>query len=1231
MREPYLIDKDSIPPATRKLIRKTIDTFAGTIPPFSKKWLFESLNLPAPEDNDVYTGIFFAHEVEPGGVAILSINTSDPTTVTSHARQAELAEQAMGRGAKLLISTYQIKDLPCLVVDDVMAAYCAVVCRIREQFHPRTIGITGSIGKTTTTQMVYSVISYKYRTHRNGSSANNLRLAARVIHGLKPEHQFYVQEIMEGPPYRGAAPISKLVQPQAAVVTMVGSSHMETFGSQERILESCLSIQDGMPKDGLLILNGDDPLQWGAECELRKVYYAIENEKADYRAVNIHSDGIHLLFDVEHDGIKTPVRLRCFGMHNVLNATAAFAAGKWAGMTDSEIAAGLDRFRTEGIRQNFVRYGGKNLFLDCYNAAPESIKSAVDSLMMIPVKKGGRRIAVLADIKESGEKEHDFHRQVGEMVAKSRIDYLVCYGKLARIIAGAVLSESNLPVFHTENQSELVDFLKNEVKEEDVVLFKGSHSMALEQAVDLAFGTWFHETYDRFEFRSKVVSDADLRYRIFPDHATVIEKLSGNEKLIVPNTVENVPVTGIGVDSFNQSRSLKEITLPEKLENIRYRSFFGVSGLKEVIIPAGTKIIGEGAFANCRNLQRVVINHGCTHIDFQAFANCPNLTDVIVPPSVRQINNEVFLNCKKLTVYGAIGSYAEQYALSRGIPFAVAPPADFSQEDTDISPVEMRDEDAFLMLLSTRKDDIVRFVKDNEKVERDQRLREYYLSSFKKKIKPTINELNAEQLAQIKDLWGKYYTSGLYNPEWNAMYASITGSFDPRFIPQDLHYLFVERTRMDRNYQIAFSDKNYLNLLFPTIKQPHTFVRRINGWFYDSDFLPLTRDEAYKTVRDHLMNGLVAKKSRESSGGKGVVFLSLDTDEKVIQDVLNSTYDIQIQECIRQHPAMGLLNPTSVNTIRFMTIIIDGKAELLSSILRIGGAGSRLDNLSSGGFGCGIDENGRLKNYAYQVDGTKHFIHPSGHHFEEVVIPRYKELVETIKRLHYYIPILGVVSWDICIDESGDPVLIEINVGEGGIGFHQYNNGPLYGDLREKILDQTFKGFFDRSAVLDYSYRIYLDRIVIEKGSKAAHRIVIPEEIGNLPVTRIGSNAFMGSTELHELFLPKTVTSIGRCAFFSCKNLKSVTLREGLKEIEQSAFNECMSLEEIELPSTVTTIGRRAFWDCHALTSVFIPKKTKIIGEDAFGHSSKVVIQCEKGSFAEQYAKENGIPFAYRQ
>ena len=641
------------------------------VPPFSKTWLCETLGLPRPAADDSYTRIFIAHEVQPGGVAILSVNTSDPTTVTSHAREITLADQAMERGAKLLISTFQIKDYPCLIVDNVLDAYCKVVTRIRGQYTPRTIGITGSIGKTTTTQMVYSVISYKYNTHRNDSSANNMRLAAGVIQRLKPEHEFYVQEIMEGPPYRGASPIAKLVQPQAAVVTLVGSSHMETFGSQERIFESCLSIQDGMPEDGLLILNGDDPFQWGAECAHRKVYYAIENEKADYRAINIRSDGTRMLFDVVHDGVRTPVRLHCFGMHNILNAVAAFAAGKWAGMEDREIAAGLNRFRTEGIRQNFVQYGGKNLFLDCYNAAPESIQSALDALMMIPVKENGRRIAVLADIKESGEKERDFHLQVGDMVAKSPIDYLVCYGNLSRLIAGTVLVNSNIPVFQTEKQSELVDFLKTQVMEEDVVLFKGSHSMALEQAVDLAFGTWFHEIFDQYEFRIKVVADTDLRYRLFPDHAAVIEKLSSKEDLVIPSTVEGLPVISIGVECFKQSRSLKKVTFPEKLVNIRYHAFNGINGLTEVHIPAGTKIIGEGAFANCPNLKSVVIEDGCTHIDFRAFANCPMLTSITIPPSVRQFGNEAFLNSQNVTIWGKVGSCAEQYAKANRIPFCI--------------------------------------------------------------------------------------------------------------------------------------------------------------------------------------------------------------------------------------------------------------------------------------------------------------------------------------------------------------------------------------------------------------------------------------------------------------------------------------------------------------------------------------------------------------------------------
>lgn len=639
--------------------------------PLTKSWVCEILGLPVPETDETYTKIYFAHEVQPGGIAILSVNTSDIHTVTSEKRAVELADQAMKRGAKLLISTFQVKDYPCLIVNDVMDAFCRVVKTIRSQFTPKTIGITGSIGKTTTTQMVYSVINYKYKnkTHRNDSSANNLRLAAGIIQNLKPEHEAYVQEIMEGPPFGTASYISSLVQPQAAVVTLVGSSHMEAFGSQERILESCLGIQDGMPEDGLLILNGDDPFQWNAETRCRKVYYAIENENADYRAVNIHGDGQRLRFDIVHDGIKTPVSIRCFGKHNVLNATAAFAAGKWAGMSDEEAASGLGTFRTEGIRQNYVRYGGKNLFLDCYNAAPESIESSLESLMMIPVAKGGRRIAVLADIAETGSKEREFHLSVGKMAAESKIDALVCYGKNARLIASVALAESGIPVYHTESKEQLVDFLKQNVTNNDVVLYKGSHSMELEHVVDLAYGTWFHEEFERYEFKTHLAEDKDLRYRVYTDHVTVIEKLSNTKDVVIPDSVEGLPVTSIGRSVFYESRYTESIHLPSHLRNIRFCAFYKANHIQTVHIPASVRIVEESAFGDCANLKSVLIENGCTHIGYRAFSNCKSLESITIPPSVQQIDNEVFLNCKKLTISCVAGSYAEKYARSRNINY----------------------------------------------------------------------------------------------------------------------------------------------------------------------------------------------------------------------------------------------------------------------------------------------------------------------------------------------------------------------------------------------------------------------------------------------------------------------------------------------------------------------------------------------------------------------------------
>ena len=637
----------------------------------TKAKICEILGLPMIGKNETYTKLGFAHDVIAGGVAIVSVNTADPKTVTSTARCIELADLAMNRGAKLLLSTFQIKDYPCLIVENVVDAFCKIATDIRMQYNPKTVAITGSIGKTTTTQMVYAVLSAKYNTHRNDSSANNVRLAAEVLQRLKPEHEVYVQETMEGPPYGAASTISKMILPHAAIVTVVGTSHMAEFGSQERILESCLGVQDGMAEDGLLILNGDDVFQWNAKTKRKAVYYAIDNKKADYYAENIRGEGSWLAFDVIYDNECVPVRIRCFGKHNVLNALAAFAVGKWAGMRNEEIVLGLSNYRTVGIRQNFVRYGGKRLYLDCYNAAPESMQSAFDALNMIEVPYGGRRLAVLADIAEVGEKEREFHLAVGEMVSKSCIEGLICYGKKARLIASVVLQKSRMPVYCTDNQDELVQYLKTTITNKDVVLFKGSHSMALEHAVDRAFGTWFHEEYDQYEFRTKIVSDANLKYRIHRDHAVVIEKISNVEDVVIPNNIENIPVTGIEKNALYGSKYTKSLILPNNLVSIRYCSFYNITKIEEVIIPASVRIIDRSAFNQCTNLKNVIIESGCTHIGYRAFANCSKLAAIYVPATVVYIDDEVFFNCPNLTIYGESGSPIERYAQMNNIPFNI--------------------------------------------------------------------------------------------------------------------------------------------------------------------------------------------------------------------------------------------------------------------------------------------------------------------------------------------------------------------------------------------------------------------------------------------------------------------------------------------------------------------------------------------------------------------------------
>ena len=635
----------------------------------TKKNICAALGLPAPAADEVYTKLEYARDAGQGCVALVRTRAFDPYIYTSPEECERLADLAVSKGAKLLLTDRQIKDYPCLVVPEPFEAFQTIIAAIRRKFTGHVVGVTGSIGKTSTTGMVNAVVSSKYKTFSNLHNANSAIFAAKLIQQLTPEYGAYVQEIMETPPYGLAGMIAKMVQPEVAIVTVVGTSHMQALGSQERIRETCLSVAEGLRENGTLILNGDDPFQKDPGCKQKVLYYAIENKDADYRAEHISGGENGMEFEVVYDGQRVPVKIACYGLHNVMDALAAFAAGKCIGMTDAEVVRGLASFRTAGIRQNVVKYGGQTMFLDCYNAAAESMQSSFNSFAMIPVRNGGRRIAVLGDIKETGKKDEEIHANVGRMLAASNVDIAVCYGDSAAIIADTAKALCRKEIIWSNDFDTVKNWLMQNVTVNDVLLFKGSRGMALERFADALTGTWFYEMDEGLIAGSRLKTVNNLTYRVYADHATLVSKDAGAPDVTIEAYVDGKPVTGIERSVFSGSKYTESVTLPDTLRNIRYCAFYKTNKLKTVSTPPSVRIIDNSAFSTCANLRTVEIAEGCTHLGYRAFGNCKALEKITIPATVRQIGGECFLNCEKLTIHGKAGSYAQQYARGHSIPF----------------------------------------------------------------------------------------------------------------------------------------------------------------------------------------------------------------------------------------------------------------------------------------------------------------------------------------------------------------------------------------------------------------------------------------------------------------------------------------------------------------------------------------------------------------------------------
>lgn len=329
-------------------------------------------------------------------------------------------------------------------------------------------------------------------------------------------------------------------------------------------------------------------------------------------------------------------------------------------------------------------------------------------------------------------------------------------------------------------------------------------------------------------------------------------------------------------------------------------------------------------------------------------------------------------------------------------------------------------------------------------------------------LKKNLNrgyKLTKKQKRAIHDFWMPYQK---VSPKWAQYYSAMNGKFDPRYIPNDLYYTKIDQYFNDRKLGYGFNDKNYYSKIFAGIKQPEVVIRKINGLIFDENYSQLTVDEAKQKILSH--SELICKPSQETGSGRGIMFFQR-TNERIIDDFLSNTEfdDYVVQKFIKQHSELDKVHKGSVNCIRICSLLMQDGVHVLSSVLRMGFGDSKVDNATAednkkyDGMSCGIDENGCLKKYAHgYTTGANCTQHPDGLIFEGFKIPSYDKALELVKKAHPLIGHFRLVSWDVAIDENGEPVLIEANMRKGGINFHQFNNGPLFGDLTETVLNEIF-------------------------------------------------------------------------------------------------------------------------------------------------------------------------------
>lgn len=402
--------------------------------------------------------------------------------------------QVFEKGAMAVICEEIPQELsgPCILVKDSFVAIKELAAFYRDQLDIKIVGIVGSVGKTSTKELVASVLSSKFRVHKTEGNFNNEIGVPLTIFGIRENHEIAVVE-MGISDFGEMNRLGTIVKPDCVVMTNIGPCHLENLGNLDGVLKAKSEVFDHVKKGGTLILNKQDPRLGAITQEdakgLNRIFYG---EGGSVFATNPISFGLEgTSFMLNLPSIKIPVKVPLPGKHMVDNAVAAAAVGEVFNLTAEQLQSGIASVQAIGGRSKLIHTEDYLVVDDCYNANPKSMMAAVNLMM----DSKGRKVMILGDMFELGEDSDEHHAEVGRYAASHDIDVLICVGKNSKHMFDAAVETkdregTSVNVFYFASKEELIGKLTaggedSLLKRGDTVLIKASHGMGFAEVVEL--------------------------------------------------------------------------------------------------------------------------------------------------------------------------------------------------------------------------------------------------------------------------------------------------------------------------------------------------------------------------------------------------------------------------------------------------------------------------------------------------------------------------------------------------------------------------------------------------------------------------------------------------------------------------------------------------------------------------------------------------------------------------